>query len=48
MTLSESVKESIKGYSEPVIYILFLVLVLGFSLLIESLSKKYKCLKNLW
>ncbi len=48
MVLSEDVKVALKTCPEPIIYLLFFSVVLGFSLFVESQSKKYKCLKNLW
>ena len=46
--LPNSYNEIIMGLPELYIYLLFIILVLGFSFLIEQLSYKYKFLKILW
>ena len=46
--LPKSVSESIKAWPEPCIFLLFVTLVLTFSIAVERMSDKYKILKILW
>lgn len=46
--LPASVSESIKAWPQPCIFLLFVALVLTFSIAVERLSGKYKFLKILW
>lgn len=46
--LPATVSEGIKMWPEPCIYLLFVALVLTFSIAVERLSGKYKFLKVLW
>ncbi len=46
--LPGSVREAVEQWPEPCIFLLFAVLALGFSCLVERLSERYKPLKVLW
>lgn len=46
--LPECVEESVMGWPQPYIFLLFVSLTLGFSIIVERLSAKYNYLKILW